>query len=242
MSSRQRDSRTNAKVFSADVARLINLAGVYRAQGAYTQAVPLCERALHILEAALGPAHPEVAASLNNLAMLYQDIGALAQAAPLFERALRILETTLGAEHLDVAQLLNNLAMLQFLKSALGEAGVLISFHAHGAPNDGEALALALTATLRRKGRVLAEVVSEQTAMRRNLSPDLQVDLDTLQARRGELARRRQAAYNPRHADALHALAQEVERLEAELSRKSVIFGAHAAPLTLESVQTGSSA
>jgi hypothetical protein len=48
---------------------------------------------------------------------------------------------------------------------------------------------------------------------------------------------RRQTASDPRHADALRALAREVQRLEAELSLQSASFRAHEAPLTIESVQ-----
>jgi tetratricopeptide (TPR) repeat protein len=51
---------------------LDNLAGLYRAQGQYTKAESLHQRALAIFEKALGPEHPDVATSLNNLALLYR--------------------------------------------------------------------------------------------------------------------------------------------------------------------------
>ena len=55
-----------------EAARLLNQAGFYlEARGRYTDAKPLCERALAIREKALGPEHPDVATSLNNLAGLY---------------------------------------------------------------------------------------------------------------------------------------------------------------------------
>ncbi len=49
---------------------LNNLALLYYAQGKYTQAEPLYQRALVIYERALGPEHPNVATGLNNLAEL----------------------------------------------------------------------------------------------------------------------------------------------------------------------------
>ncbi len=49
---------------------LNNLANLYHAQGKYAEAEPLYKRALAIVEKALGPEHPHVAARLNNLAQL----------------------------------------------------------------------------------------------------------------------------------------------------------------------------
>src|SRR5262249_35675278 len=51
--------------------------------GRYQEALLRAERALKFGEQHLGPAHPEVAASLNNLALLYDAQGAYAQAEPL---------------------------------------------------------------------------------------------------------------------------------------------------------------
>ncbi len=62
------------------------------------------ERALAIWEKALGPDHPDVAASLNNLASLYHAQGAYERAKPLYERALAIREKALGPDHPDVGR------------------------------------------------------------------------------------------------------------------------------------------
>ena len=48
------------------------------------------KRSLAIVEKALGPDHPDVAASLNNLAVLYQHQGRYADAEPLYKRSLAI--------------------------------------------------------------------------------------------------------------------------------------------------------
>jgi tetratricopeptide (TPR) repeat protein len=80
--------------------------------GAYAKAEPLYQRALAIIEKALGPEHPDTAVSLNNLAFLYDEIGAYGKAEPLYQRALAIREKALGPEHPDTAQSLNNLAMV----------------------------------------------------------------------------------------------------------------------------------
>ena len=57
------------------------------------------QRALKIREKALGPEHPDTAASLNNLAALFADMGAYDQALPLYQRALKIREKAPGPEH-----------------------------------------------------------------------------------------------------------------------------------------------
>ena len=92
---------------------LNNLALLLKAQGDYTAARPLYERALKIRENSLGPDHPEVATSLNNLAALLQlprtDYTA---ARPLYERALKIREKIFGPDHPEVATILNNLALV----------------------------------------------------------------------------------------------------------------------------------
>ncbi len=93
-----------------EAARLINLANVEEAAGAYAEARLLYEQALAIREAALGPDHPAVAMSLNNLANLYVSLGEPEKGRPLHERALAIREAALGPDHPDVAMSLLNLA------------------------------------------------------------------------------------------------------------------------------------
>jgi tetratricopeptide (TPR) repeat protein len=81
-------------------------------QGRFSDAIPLAQRALAIRKKALGPAHPDTAASLSNLAELYLATGAYAQAEPLYQRALAINEKALGRDHPTTAVSLNNLAAL----------------------------------------------------------------------------------------------------------------------------------
>jgi tetratricopeptide (TPR) repeat protein len=95
------------------VAEVLHRAGEYfTGRVAYSQAAPILRDALAIWEKALGPEHPNTAASLNSLAKLLQAQGDLAGARPLFKRALAILEKAHGPEHPDTATTLNNLALL----------------------------------------------------------------------------------------------------------------------------------
>ena len=97
---------------TADAAALNQQVTQLYNQGHYSEAIPLAQRALAIREKALGPDHPDVAASLNNLAVLYRVQGRYAEAEPLFKRALAIKEKAFGPDHPDVALSLNNLALL----------------------------------------------------------------------------------------------------------------------------------
>jgi tetratricopeptide (TPR) repeat protein len=82
------------------------------AQGRFSEAMPLAQRALAIREKALGPNDPDVGVLLNNLASLYQAQGRYTDAEPLFKRSLAILEKALGPDHPELANCLKNLAQL----------------------------------------------------------------------------------------------------------------------------------
>jgi len=69
---------------------LNNLASLYYAQGKYTEAEPLYQRSLAILEKALGPEHPQVAQSLENYAALLTKTNRDAEADKMEARAQAI--------------------------------------------------------------------------------------------------------------------------------------------------------
>jgi tetratricopeptide (TPR) repeat protein len=85
-------------------------ASCLEACGQYAQSLPLYERALRILEKALGPEHPAVANTLNNMAGLHYSQGEYEEAMSLYGRAVSIAEKVLGPEHSDMATMLNNMA------------------------------------------------------------------------------------------------------------------------------------
>ena len=91
----------------------LNAAGtIAETVGRYSEAEPLFQRSLAIMEKALGKDHPDVAASLNNLALLYNAQSKYDQAELLHQHSLAIMEKALGKDHPDVATSLNNLALL----------------------------------------------------------------------------------------------------------------------------------
>jgi CHAT domain-containing protein/Tfp pilus assembly protein PilF len=107
---------------TADAAALNQQVTQLYNRGRYSEAIPLAQRALAIGEKALGPDHPDVAASLNNLAEFYRIQGRYAEAEPLFKRALTIKEKAFGPDHPDVALSLNSLAELYRAQGRFAEA------------------------------------------------------------------------------------------------------------------------
>jgi tetratricopeptide (TPR) repeat protein len=91
---------------------LNNLAQLYGDLGRDDKAEPLFERALAIMERAVGIDSSDIAPEMNNLAALYERQGRFAEAEPLFKRALANCERALGPNHPDVGRQLNNLATL----------------------------------------------------------------------------------------------------------------------------------
>ena len=107
----------------ASEAKLLNKAGIYLLKrGRYSDAQPLCVRALDIRERVYDRDHPDVATSLHTLASLYRLQGCFAEAKPLFMRAIEIRERALGCDHLEVAVSLNNLAGLHGSQGNYAEA------------------------------------------------------------------------------------------------------------------------
>jgi CHAT domain-containing protein len=181
----------------------------------------------------LGPEHPDVANSLQNLSALFWMAGDVPRAREHLARAIATRERHL----VRILATLPEPRKRRFLRTASMEANMAVSFHIDGASGDLDALALALRTTLQRKGRVLDEVAHAQAALRRNLAPTLQAELDELQEQRAKLATLRLAPPDPRHAEPIRALVSDVERRELDLSRQSAAFRAQLEPVTIEAVQ-----
>lgn len=101
------------------------LAGLYKAQGRYSEVEPLYQEALAIRLKTLGPDHPDVAASINNLAVFYKSQGDYFDAEFFYRQALSMREKALGPVHVDVAVSLNNLAALYYSWRRYPEAETL---------------------------------------------------------------------------------------------------------------------
>ena len=216
---------------------LNNLADLYRVEGAYVRAEPLYARALEIREKALAPTHREVAESINNLALLFQAQGAHARAEPLLARAAELREASLRAELAPLSESRKRDLMLLLQ----GETERLVSLHAHAMPTSPQALELAFTTVLRRKGRVLDSVADTQVTLRDHLTPPLRDRLAQLADASTQLSTRLREPFDPKTAEhqksEIAALRTRIDALEAELSQASVEFRVQTEPVTIAKIQ-----
>jgi len=217
-------------------ASLNNLAMLYQAQGAFSKAGALYDRARRTNEQALGPTHPDVATNLDNLARLYSAQRLYAQAEPLFARAAEIHEQQLRTELAQLSEPRKR-ALIVLMQ---GEADELVSLHADAMPVSAQALELAFTTVLRRKGRILDSLVDNQTALRAHLNPALRAQLTELSAARAELSARLYAPLGLGGVvdrEATRVARAHIDELESTLSAASTEFRVHSDPVTLAKIQ-----
>jgi CHAT domain-containing protein len=222
-----------------DVAQsLHNLALIYRFKGDYAKAEPLFQRALAIWEKALGPEHPDIAESLNLLARLYEAKGDLTLAVTFQSRANEVSERNIALNLVTGSER----QKLAYLATLMAQTDQIISLHARSAPDDSTARNLAATTILQRKGRVLDAMSDSIEALRRAASPQDRALFDQLKDIRsqqaglvfGGLQRTTPAEYQ----NQIRNLAEQAEKLEDEISRRSVIFRAKYQSVTLAATQS----
>ena len=99
-----------------------NLAALYHAQGRYTEAAELYEKALGFWESSESPNQMQTSIILNNLAEVHRVCGRYSQAEPLYMRALALRSSLLGPEDQGVTNVLINLAELSRAQGCYGKA------------------------------------------------------------------------------------------------------------------------
>ena len=216
---------------------LDSLAEFYRERGELAKAEPLYQRALALMEKELGPDHPWLANSLNRFAVMVDRKGDPARAVKFLSRANEVMERNL-ARILDTGSERQKFAYLATLS---GNTDNTVSLHARSAPSDPQALQLALTTILRRKGRALDAMSDQVASLRKRLNPQDRALLDQLSAAQSKLSglvlggpgRTSPAEYRA----AVSGLETEVERLQDAVSRSSTKFRAQKQPVTVEAVQ-----
>jgi len=214
-----------------------NLANIYRDRKDYARAEPLYLRALAIQEKELGPPSPRIARALTNLAMFYAAKGDTREAIAAQSRANAVTEYNLSL-NLDTGSERQKLALLSLLTR---QTDFTLSLHSQAAPDDPKALDLAFTTLLRRKSRGLDAMIDTIATLRRHATPEDQALLDQLTDARSQLAEFALKGLLPTIPETssarLKQFEEKVEKLEAELSRRSAEFRAQAQPVTLAAVQ-----
>src|SRR5262245_11655137 len=216
---------------------LSNLANIYRDRKDYAQAEPLYLRALAIQEKARGPQSPHIARILNNLARFYAAKGDTREAIAFQSRANAVTEYNLA---LNIATG-SERQKLAFLAIFSKQTDFTLWLHSQAAPGNPDAIDLAFTTLLRRKGRGLDVMTDTIATFRRHAAPQDQALLDQLTDARSQLAeltlRESGATMSETSSARLKLLEEKVEDLEAELSARSAEFRSQTQSVTLAAVQ-----
>ncbi len=117
-----------------------------------------------------------------------------------------------------------------------------LNFNLNYQPKSGTASRLALTTVLRRKGRLLDAAAAALATIRQKLSPDDKKLLDELNAARAELAKLTVAgpgasADTAAYGKKVAGLEDKIQKLEAQVSKKSAAYRTVTQPISLAAVQ-----
>src|SRR5262245_9541528 len=172
------------------------------------------------------------------MAALYAAKGDFAQAVTAQARANSVGERNL-ASNLGAGSERRKLAYLALFSK---QTDFTLSLHSQSVPHDPQALDLAFTTLLHRKGRGLEAMADTIGALRRRAAPEDQALFDQLAEARSQLAaltlkelgRTKPETYQAQ----LKPLEDKVDKLEAALSARSPEFRAQAQPITLTAVQS----
>lgn len=219
------------------VQALNGLASLYSSQSKYNEAEALYNRALKIEERTLNADAPDIARTLSSLAGVARAKGNKPQAIAQLNRALEISEQNLNRNLLYGSEQ-QKASYLNLFAEDLNDA---VALHTQAAPQDVTALELALTTLLRRKGRGLDAMTDAIAALRRRASAQEQAKFDQLAQVRSRLAtltlRGAETMPPATYRLQLKQLEDQAEKLEAELSSRSVEFRSQTQPVTLKMIQ-----
>lgn len=221
-----------------DLARVLTSLGtVYGVLQQYDLAQDRLDHALHLQQQVPGGAeHPETIATLYNRALLAQAKGDIGQAINLLKQSTTLQERELA---LFLATKTEGQSR-EYLTTIAADIDATVSLHIHGAPADPEALRLALTTLLSRKGRALDAMTNTMAMLRRHLTPEAATLLEQLATTRARLTAARFSTTGRLGTSARKEMAQLVEQtrlLTQQLSALSGTFRSHLQPVNVETVQ-----
>lgn len=216
---------------------LNSLAMMHHARGDLGGAESLYRRALGVLEQAQQQRRPWFAGMLRNLSGLYAARGDIARALDSARRADEVEEYNLGLMLTRGSEIQNRAFWIKLNDSTMAN----ISLHTRSAPTSEDAARLAFDTVLRRKGRVLDELIANRQALRGSLSEKYRDLLARFDVARSRLAAqvaaypdRSGAGYDPK---ALAKLEEEYQRLEAAVSASGAASREQVQPINIESVR-----
>ncbi|WP_313934714.1 MULTISPECIES: CHAT domain-containing tetratricopeptide repeat protein [Nostocaceae] len=216
-----------------------NIGELYRVQKKYKKAEEFYKKSLVKYKEVYGNNHPETAFIINNIGLLYYSKGDYKLATEYFSQGLEIEQKNLTQNLVAGSES----QKLDYINTVLGTTYTTISLHLQSSPNDSKTARLALTTTLRRKGKVLDAVADSIQILRSQLerNPESQKLFDewlTIQKQLSalvfqELERQAPEQYKVK----IEQLEKERQRLEAAISEKSAEFRQEIQPVQLAAIQ-----
>lgn len=204
------------------VQALEGLAGLYNNQGKAAEAEALYNRALKIQQKTLNADAPDLARTLSRLATVSWAKGEAQESIAQLTRAIEISERNLSRNLLFGSER----QKLSYLQLFFADTNNALSLHAQAAPRDKQALELAVTTLLRRKGRGLDAMTDSIAALRRRAEAGDQAKFTRLAELRSRIATLTLRGADDKTLDRtqLQQLEATAEQLEAELSTRSAEF------------------
>jgi CHAT domain-containing protein len=179
-----------------------------------------------------------VASSLDQLGSFYLRKGDGPQALAVMFRSGEIRERSLS-HNLPLGSERQKIGYLELFSK---DTDNTLSLHGRLAPQDARALQLAFTTLLRRKGRGLDAMTDTVSALHDRSNPEDEAVLRQLSDERSQLAALTLKGPDKTNASQYPSLIKqredEVDRLEADVSRRSLEFRARSSPITLAAVKS----
>lgn len=202
----------------------------------HARAEPLLQRALTIQEKTLGSNHPEVANTYGQMVShflargrVFEALGAARRATDIQDRNARIALAA-GSEG----------QKLVYMNKLVGQP-YQVSLHLQHAPTSIDAAHLAVTALLRRKGRVLEAMTDNLAGLRRSIEPADRALVDDLTSVYSQLAtflaRGPGRTSVEQYRKTITALEDQRQKLEADIGKRNPAFRVEKSLLTIADVQ-----
>jgi len=227
------------KIAGPDLAAAVlsSLAELEHESGQYAEALRLTGETRVAFTHLLGPRNPVVPTLQLRAVRLHRAMQQIPQALSGLTTLLESTEPTLrlllssGTEQ----------DKRRVLESVSSHVHAAVDLHARMAPKDPQALALAFTAVLRRKGRALDAFSDSMSALHKRLTPANQGKLEQLSAARAMLAKLALQSPQdppPEYAQQVAELEETIRHLEEELFTVSPEIKLESQIVTLEAVRS----
>ena len=215
------------------------MAQLYRVQGNYGKAELLLMRSLSIWEKVLGKQHPNVAKNLNNLVVLHWSKGDITQTIDFFTRGLAVEEKNLQLIYAVGAEQRKQ----NYAQTFTGSTNAAVTLALQKSSKNATLGKLALSAVIRRKGRVLDAMTDTVQTLRTQLgnNPETKKLFDDwldVQRRLANLVYRGQGEQKFEvYRKQIKKLQAQKERLEEQVSARSAEFRKEIEPIELADIQ-----